>query len=55
MFLLIEVDKDFSLGIDWGKYIKGFRLGFIAIHVVNVKFTEYLEACVMYKTRKERK
>jgi hypothetical protein len=33
MTIIIEADKNWTIGIDWFKYIKGVRLGFIAIHV----------------------
>lgn len=46
MFLLIEIDKDFSVGIDWYEYSKGIRLGFIGIHVCTVKFSKFIDACV---------
>lgn len=46
MFLLIELDWDFSIGIDWFKYSKGFRLGFIAIHICTTKFSKFIEACI---------
>ena len=46
MFLLIEIDKDFSFGIDWYKYSKGVRLGFIAIHVCTVKFSKFVDTCI---------
>jgi hypothetical protein len=44
MFVLIEVDKDFSVGIDIGRYLFGLRLGFIGIHIGFVKFTDFLDA-----------
>jgi hypothetical protein len=49
MFLLIEIDKQFSLGIDWYKYSKGFRLGFIAIHICTASFSRFIDVCTMDK------
>ncbi len=49
MFLLVEIDKEFSIGIDWFKYSKGFRLGFIGIHVCTVKFSKFIDICVEEK------
>lgn len=46
MFVLLEIDKDFSWGIDWLKYSKGVRLGFIGIHVCTVRFSKFIEVCV---------
>lgn len=37
MFILIEIDSDFTVGLEWYKGIKGVRLGFIAIHLVFAK------------------
>ena len=34
MTLVIEIDKNWTLGIDNFKYVKGLRLGFIAIHII---------------------
>lgn len=41
IFILIEIDKDWTFGIDWGKRCKGIRLGFLAIHFVNVRFMDF--------------
>ncbi|WP_407270022.1 hypothetical protein [Radiobacillus sp. PE A8.2] len=43
IFILIEIDKDWTWGIDWGKKSKGVRLGIVAIHICNNKFTHFLE------------
>ena len=43
IFILIEIDKDWTWGIDWHKDSKGIRLGFIAIHFCKNKFTHFLE------------
>ena len=43
MFILIELDWDWTVGIDWYKHSKGIRLGFIAIHIVFVKHTEFVD------------
>ena len=43
MFILIEIDTYFTLGIDWFQYVKGFRLGFLAIHVVFCPLKDYME------------
>ncbi|SET95167.1 hypothetical protein SAMN05421676_11235 [Salinibacillus kushneri] len=43
MFLVIEVDRGYSFGIDWHKEIKGVRLGFIAIHVFNTRFEYFVK------------
>lgn len=43
IFILIEIDRDWTFGIDWYKHSKGFRLGFIAIHLVKAKHTEFIE------------
>jgi len=49
MFILIEIDRDSSWGIDWFKYSKGFRLGFFAIHVCTVSSTEFFNALAKRK------
>lgn len=46
MFLLIEIDKNFTLGIDWYRYSKGIRLGFIGIHICKVNFSKFIDICV---------
>jgi hypothetical protein len=46
MFLLIEIDKSFTVGVDWLKYSKGIRLGFIGIHICTVNFSRFIDACV---------
>jgi hypothetical protein len=40
MFIIIEFDRKFSFGIDWYKRVKGVRLGFIAVHVINKRFED---------------
>ncbi|MCY9760911.1 hypothetical protein M5X06_18685 [Paenibacillus alvei] len=42
MFILIEIDKDWTWGVDWNKKSKGLRLGFIAIHVCTVKHSYFV-------------
>lgn len=45
MFLLIEADRKYAgFGIEWMRYTKGVRLGFIAIHIITGhSFEEFLE------------
>lgn len=43
MFILIEIDGDWTVGVDWLEHIKGFRVGFIAIHIVFVKHKDFME------------
>ena len=43
MFILIEIDKDWTVGIDWYKRTKGVRLGFIAIHFANVRHSDFVD------------
>jgi hypothetical protein len=43
MFILIEIDKDWTWGIDWGEYTKGLRLGFVAVHICKHKFTDFIK------------
>ncbi len=36
MIVIIEIDRHWAgIGIDWMQYIKGFRLGFFAIHFIS--------------------
>lgn len=42
MFILIEIDRDWTVGVDWYKHSKGIRLGFFAIHIVFVKHDEFV-------------
>lgn len=42
MFIVIEIDSEFSLGIDWLKNSKGIRLGFLAIHFVPINFNKFI-------------
>lgn len=34
MTIVIEIDKQWTVGVDNFKYVKGLRLGFIAAHIV---------------------
>lgn len=43
VFILIEIDRDWTWGLDWLKHSKGVRLGFIAVHIANVKHTHFVE------------
>lgn len=43
MLIIIEIDKKFTLGIDWYKTVKGIRLGFIAIHFIKSTLDELIE------------
>lgn len=43
MFIVIEIDRNWTIGIDWGKKCKGIRLGFIAIHAVNCRFDKFVK------------
>lgn len=51
IFILIEIDKDWTWGLDWYKHSKGIRLGFFAIHVCSVKHSEFVEK-LAYHQRK---
>ncbi|EJW19163.1 hypothetical protein M5X00_17420 [Paenibacillus alvei] len=42
MFILIEIDRKWTVGIDWYKHTKGIRLGFIAFHVCTVKHSYFV-------------
>ncbi|WP_078598607.1 hypothetical protein [Evansella clarkii] len=42
MFILIEIDNDWTVGIDWRKHCKGIRLGYFAIHWFNMKYKDYM-------------
>lgn len=42
MFILIEIDRDWTVGIDWLKNCKGVRFGFIAIHIFNLKHKDFI-------------
>jgi hypothetical protein len=58
MFIVLEIDKHFTLGIDIYKNIIGVRLGFIALHIVFFTFTKWLDATteiITNETRKARK
>lgn len=44
MFIVIEIDKHFTVGVDWLKQCKGIRLGFIAIHFVFVGFDKLVDS-----------
>jgi len=36
MIIIVEIDRHWAgIGIDWMQYIKGFRLGFFAIHFIS--------------------
>ncbi|WP_156456408.1 hypothetical protein [Abyssisolibacter fermentans] len=48
MFIVIEIDNEFTLGIDQSKGMKGIRLGFIAIHIVNLKFETFIKKVSKY-------
>lgn len=43
MTIIIEIDRQFTVGIDWFKTIKGVRLGFIAVHFVFARLGEFVE------------
>lgn len=42
MFILIEIDRDWTVGVDWHKRSWGFRLGFIAIHLCIDKHKDFV-------------
>ncbi len=42
MFITIEIDRNWTLGLDWLKYTKGIRLGFIAIHITFKTFEDFM-------------
>ncbi|MGY3716827.1 hypothetical protein ACWE42_15025 [Sutcliffiella cohnii] len=42
MFILIEIDTDWTVGLDWHKNSKGVRLGFVAIHFCNEKHKDFV-------------
>jgi hypothetical protein len=42
MFVVIEIDSSFSLGIDWGKETKGIRLGYLSIQFVPISFNQFI-------------
>jgi hypothetical protein len=44
MFIVLEIDKHFTLGVDLYKNIIGVRLGFIALHIVLFTFTKWMDA-----------
>lgn len=44
MFFIIEIDSNWTVGIDIFKNICGIRLGFIAIHIITKTFEEYVES-----------
>ncbi len=45
MFLFIELDRDYiGIGIDNKKYIKGVRIGYIAIRYCSVRMVDLLAA-----------
>ena len=44
MVIIIEMDKQWTVGIDNFKYLKGVRLGFIAIHIMFRTFDQLTEA-----------
>lgn len=60
MTIIIEIDKQWTVGIDWFKYVKGIRFGFVAIHTVNSSldvltesYGNWLDCCEGYdKLRK---
>ncbi len=43
MFIVLEMDSHFTWGIDWFQYVKGVRLGFLAIHIVFCPLKDYLD------------
>ena len=42
MTIIVEIDGDWTVGIDWHKYSKGVRMGFIAIHFVFMKHKDFM-------------
>lgn len=42
MFIVIEIDSEFSIGIDKSKNMIGIRLGFVGIHFVWMKFESFI-------------
>jgi hypothetical protein len=42
MFIVIEFDRSWTVGIDWFKSSKGIRLGFVAIHIVSDTFEGFV-------------
>lgn len=41
--IIIEIDKRFTFGIDWYKYCKGVRLGYVAVHLVFTTLDKFVE------------
>lgn len=46
MFIVIEIDKEWTFGIDWNRTNKGIRLGFVAIHIVFCTLEKFVNAFV---------
>lgn len=43
MTIIIELDSIYAgFGIDWLDNIKGFRLGYLAIHFISMSYTEFV-------------
>lgn len=45
MLVFVEIDRRWAgIGVDWLRYIKGMRLGFIAINVVFNSLDVFIQA-----------
>lgn len=51
MFFLFEIDRKYAgFGIDWYEHVKGIRLGYIAIHLIQIPFQEFMQMTKEGKT-----
>ena len=41
MLIIIEIDRNWTVGIDWFKNCKGIRLGFLGVHFVSCTLEQY--------------
>lgn len=53
MFIVIEIDRAWTVGIDRGRYVKGIRLGFVAVHIGFVPYEEFLGRISEYYHQKK--
>jgi hypothetical protein len=44
MVVIIEIDKQWTVGVDWFDKVKGVRLGFAAIHFTQGTFEDILDS-----------
>jgi len=51
MTIIIEIQRGCGWGFDWWQYVRGFRLGWIAVHWVRADGYELAEMIVRAKAK----